>query len=325
VIVASLAHPRFGYRKGLEELGAGAWAWLQPDGSWGWSNAGLITDAGRSLLVDTLFDARLTREMLGAMRAAVPAAARIETLVNTHGNGDHWFGNALVEGAEIVATRACADEMAHESPAVLAGFQKQAPSLGQLGEYVLHCFGAFDFAGAAPKLPTRTFDGALSLRVGAKRVELIEVGPAHTKGDLIAHVPDDRLVFTGDILFVEGTPIVWAGPVQRWIDACERILALDAAVIVPGHGPITDARGVRAVRDYLGFVRDEARRRFDAGLSARDAAFDVALGDYDAWGDAERIAVNVATLYREFANDPKPANVVELFGLMAELWRERRR
>ena len=322
---ASLAHPRFAYTKGLHDLGAGCFAWLQPDGSWGWSNAGLVTDGDASLLVDTLFDLRLTADMLAAMRDAVPAAARIETLVNTHANGDHCYGNELVPEAEIVATQACADEMAHESPAVLAEFQRRAPELGPLGAYVMHCFGAFRFDGIQPRLPTRTFEGGLELRVGDKRVELIQVGPAHTRGDCLAWVPADRTLFSGDILFIDGTPIVWAGPIQNWIDACERILALDAETIVPGHGPITTRRGVEAVRDYLGYIRVEARRRFDAGLSARDAAFDIALGDYDSWGDAERIAVNVATLYREFANDPKPANVVELFGAMAELHRERRR
>ncbi|RIK96034.1 MAG: MBL fold metallo-hydrolase [Proteobacteria bacterium] len=323
--MTGLAHPRFAYRKGLHDLGAGAWAWLQPDGSWGWSNAGLVTDGDAALLVDTLFDLRLTGEMLDAMRASAPAAARIGTLVNTHSNGDHTYGNALVAGAEIVATRACADEMAHETPAVLAGFQKQAPKLGPLGEYVLHCFGAFHFDGIETRLPTRTFEGRLDLEVGGKRVELIQVGPAHTRGDCLVHVPADRLVFSGDILFVEGTPIVWAGPVQNWIDACDRILALGAETIVPGHGPITDRRGVVAVRDYLAYVRAEAKRRFDAGLSARDAAFDIALGDYASWGDAERIAVNVATVYRELAGDAQPADVVALFSLMSELWRERRR
>src|SRR5262244_2644557 len=89
------------YTKGLRDLGRGAYAWLQPDGSWGWSNAGLVVDGGRALLVDTLFDLGLTREMLDAMRAAVPAAAHIDTLVNTHSNGDHTYGNALVAGAEI--------------------------------------------------------------------------------------------------------------------------------------------------------------------------------------------------------------------------------
>ena len=56
------------YNKGLHELGNGAWAWLAPDGSWGWSNAGLITDGEESLLVDTLFDLELTAEMLKSMQ-----------------------------------------------------------------------------------------------------------------------------------------------------------------------------------------------------------------------------------------------------------------
>ena len=322
----TLAHPRFAYRRGLHDLGSGGYAYLQPDGSWGWSNAGLIVDAGESLLVDTLFDLRLTREMLAAMRAAEPrATARIGTLVNTHSNGDHTFGNALVEGAEIVATAACADEMAREGPGALLAFQRRAPELGALGAYALHCFGAFRFDDIEVRLPTRRFSGRLELRVGSKRVELLEVGPAHTRGDLLVHVPADRVVFTGDILFIEGTPIVWAGPVERWIQACRRIEAMDVEVVVPGHGPITDRRGAAAVRGYLEYVRAEARRRYDAGLSARDAALDIALGDYSAWGDAERIAVNVATLYREFSGDTKPADVVELFDRMSEIYRQRRR
>jgi len=321
-----LAHPRFAYTRGLHELGNGAYAYLQPDGSWGWSNAGLIVDAGRSLLVDTLFDLRLTAEMLAAMRAAEPrAAARIGTLVNTHSNGDHTFGNALAEGAEIIATAACAEEMAREGPAALLAFQRRAPEMGALGAYALHCFGAFRFDDVEVRLPTRLFSDRLELAVGAKRVELLEVGPAHTRGDLLVVVPGDRVVFTGDILFIDGTPIVWAGPVARWIEACRRIEAMDVDVVVPGHGPITDRRGAAAVRGYLEYVRGEARRRYDAGLSARDAAFDIALGDYSAWGDAERIAVNVATLYREFSGDTKPADVVELFDRMSEIYRQRRR
>ena len=102
---------RFAYTRGLHEIGSGCHAYLQPDGSWGWSNAGLVEDAGESLLVDTLFDLRLTREMLAEMRAATPAARSIGTLVNTHANGDHCYGNSLVEGARILSSKACAEEM----------------------------------------------------------------------------------------------------------------------------------------------------------------------------------------------------------------------
>ena len=95
------------YSKGLHDIGRGCFAYLQPDGSWGWSNAGLVTDGDQTLLVDTLFDLPLTTAMLKTMRDAVPAARKIGKLVNTHANGDHTFGNQLVEGAEIIACRAC--------------------------------------------------------------------------------------------------------------------------------------------------------------------------------------------------------------------------
>ena len=321
----SLAKNGYAFKRGLTDIGNGTFAWLQPDGSWGWSNSGLITDGDQSLLVDTLFDLKLTRDMLAAMRDAAPKAAKqIGTLVNTHHNGDHCYGNELVEGAEIISSAHALEEMKRESPALIANFMKAAPGMGLTGEYLMHCFGAFDFNGITPTLPTTTFTGRMTRKVGNKSVELIEVGPAHTGGDVLVHVPADRTVFTGDILFVEGTPIMWAGPIGNWIAACDMIASLDCETVVPGHGPVTDRRGVEAVRSYLTYIRDEARKRYDAGLSARDAAHDIALGDYDSWGDAERIAVNVASLYREFSGDATPPNPAELFALMGEIWKKRR-
>jgi len=312
------------YDHGLHDLGNGGYAWLQPDGGWGWSNAGLIVDGDESLLVDTLFDLKLTAAMLNAMRAAEPiAAARLDLLVNTHSNGDHCNGNELVSGAEIVASKACAEELAAENPGTMAAMMERAPEMGELGEFFQYCFSAFDFRDINQTLPTRTFEGTLELQVGDKSVHLKQVGPAHTAGDVLAYVPDERLMFTGDILFIEGHPILWAGPVQNWIDACDYMLNLDLETIVPGHGPITDKGGVRAMRGYLVYVRDEARKRFDAGMNPYDAAMDIALTDYDSWGDSERIVVNVASLYREFGSTSVPDNIAELFALMAKVHKAR--
>jgi len=312
------------YTKGLHDLGNGTWAYLQPDGSWGWSNAGLVVDGEASLLVDTLFDEHLTGEMLNTMKDATGiGGSEVTTLVNTHANGDHCYGNGLCTQAEIIASQASAREMDEVPPEMLAQFIAAAPDMGDLGDYFLHCFGAFDFNGIHMRKPTRTFSGEIDIPVGDRTVRLIEVGPAHTGGDVLAWVPDEQVIYTGDILFIDGTPIMWAGPVSNWIRACNRIIELAPAAIVPGHGPLTDTAGVRAMRDYLVYIDAEARKRYDAGMSPRDAAFDIALGDYSAWGDAERIGVNVHTLYRQYSGRSTGADTATLFGLMAELHKAR--
>ncbi len=205
------------FTDGLHDLGQGAYAYLQPDGSWGMSNAGLIVDGDECLLVDTLFDLPRTARMLEIMRDAVPAARDIEILVNTHSNGDHTFGNQLVDGAEIIASARCAEEMTKRGPDELASIMREAPNLGEGGEFLLEAMGPskFDFENITYTRPTRTFYAGLTLTVGDKRVELLNVGPAHTGGDVLVHIPEDRTLFTGDIIFNEGHPIIWAGPVAN--------------------------------------------------------------------------------------------------------------
>lgn len=305
------------YTRGLKEIGNGLWAYLLPDGSWGWSNAGLIADGDQSILVDTLFDLKLTAEMLAEMQRSVPAAARIGTLVNTHNNGDHTFGNQLVEGATIIATEATKQDMKPEEPAHYQEIKMQAGKLGPGAAFISELFSPFDFSAINMRMPDQTFRGEYELKVGDKTVRLIEVGPAHTRGDTLVHVPGDRVLYTGDILFNEGTPIAWAGPVSNWVRACDRILAMDVDVVVPGHGPITDKAGVRKMRDYLQFVIDEGRKRYDKGMSARDAAFDIPLGQYASWPDSERLVVTVRTLFEDFKGERAPPDIFTLFEQMA--------
>ena len=314
------------YTLGLHELGDGCHAYLQPDGGWGWSNAGLIVGDGQSLLVDTLFDLDLTAAMLDAM-AAVTAGAPVDTVVNTHANGDHCYGNGEVTrrrpDVEIVASSATAHEMAEVPPAMLAALN-QAP--GDVGELFRSFFGEFHFDGIELVPPTRTFDGRLELDVAGRRVELIEVGPAHTAGDTIVHVPDARTVYTGDILFIGGTPIVWAGPLSNWIAACDLMLGLGVDTVVPGHGPLTDTAGIVAVRDYLSVVDEQAAAAHDAGVDAFDAARDIgrvlAADDrFAGWGEQGRIAVNVETVYRTLDPAHQTPDVVEQFRRMAEIER----
>jgi glyoxylase-like metal-dependent hydrolase (beta-lactamase superfamily II) len=309
------------YVKGLQEVGDGLYAYLQPDGGWGWSNAGLIVDGERTLLVDTLFDLDLTEQMLRAMRDAVPAAASIEMLVNTHANGDHCYGNQLVPGARIIASEETAAEMPELPPAAMHALIEQAPQMGELGAFFMNCFGSFDFTGIELALPSETFSGELTLQLGGRELELIEVGPAHTRGDTLIHDPRERVLFSGDILFSGMHPLTWAGPVSRWIAACERILALDPAVIVPGHGPLATPAEVRELKAYFEYLYEQTRSRYAEGMSALQAARSISLDRWAVWGEPERVAVNVANIYRELSEDPEPLNPLVCFEEMAELAR----
>jgi len=311
------------YETGLHEVADGVFAYLQPDGGWGWSNAGLFVTRDSSLLVDTLFDQVLTRRMLDAMEP-VTATRPIDTVVNTHANGDHCYGNGLLEGAEIVTTEAAAREMGAVPPSALVALL-QADLDPVTAEYIQEAFGGFEFKGITIPEPTQTFSGRLELKLGDHPVHLEQVGPAHTAGDLIVHLPDESTVFTGDILFVNGTPIVWDGPIANWVAACDRILELGCDVIVPGHGPLTDAGGVLAVRDYLTWLEDACRSRHKEGLIAADTISDLATSEefapYREWGEWERLAVNVRAAYREIDGDDRtiPSSFVEMATEMAML------
>jgi cyclase len=304
------------YSKGLAEVGTGLYAYLQPNGSWGWSNAGLITSAGKSMLVDTLYTLDLTREMIEAMRRAIPATRSFDTLVNSHADGDHTWGNQLIEGAQIVATANALEEMEDFSPEEAMRLRSGDAELGLAGRFSQYIFAPFDFSDVEVTLPTTTFTGTMTMQVGEKEVRLYEVGPAHTRGDLIVHVPADRVAYVADVLFVGGHPAIWSGPIRNLIKACDRILDLDVDVIVPGHGPVTDNDGARRVRDYLEYVSAEGKRFHGEGLTPWEAALAIDLSAYEDWIAEERIVLVMNTIYAELDPDARSADMSELMADM---------
>jgi len=307
----------------LTEVGSGCFAYVASSGTWGWSNAGLITSGDQSMLVDTLFTVQMTADMLDVMRRAVPAAAEIDVLVNSHADGDHTFGNQLLAGSRIIATERAAHDMGTDAgPERIEMLVANADQLGVAGEFAKYIFGPFDFSGINMTLPTEVFTGKRTLTVGGKTIELLDVGPAHSSGDLIVNVPSDRVAYVADLMFVGGHPAVWAGPISNWIAACNTMLDLDVDVIVPGHGPVTDKDGVREFRDYLAYVQDEAKRLHGLGRNVEQASREIDLAPYASWTDAERIIVAIDTMYREIENNTEPRDLIGLFTGMGELHRD---
>ena len=301
---------------GLVEVADRTWAWLQPNGGLGESNAGLVVGGGESLLVDTLWDERLTRVLLDAVApVTVEAGAPITRLLNTHGDGDHWYGNGLLDDAvEIIATERAIEQMREEPPSMLtrlaplgtvAGITGRIPLLpGAASMRGLATFNAalsqYEFGGISPRVAGSPFTGSLGLEVGGRRVEVTEVGPAHTPGDAIVWVPDTRVVFAGDIFFNGVTPITWAGAVDNWLAALERIELLDPDVVVGGHGPPGGLADIRVLRDYWLAVI-EAVADDEDGKPSEIAERLVTSPAYKsapwgAWSGPERTLVNVARI-----------------------------
>ena len=258
------------YERGAHEVGDGAWAYLQPDGGWGWSNAGLVTDGDASLLVDTLFDLALTAQMLDDLRAVSPAAARDRharehprqrrPLLRQPARGRRR-DRRLDRQRRARWTRCRPSTLAAAARGRAAASAPPAPTCSRSS-------AAFTFEGIEVAPPTTTFEGELDLRVGDRAVHLLELGPAHTGGDVVVHLPDAGVLFTGDLVFHGGHPIVWAGPVQQ----LDRRLRPDAGARArrsssPATAPSATAACIEAQRGYFEWLVAEGTPRLEGGLS----------------------------------------------------------
>lgn len=333
VFSTGTTHTRFGevphYAEGLYDLGKGIYAWMVPNGSWGEANSGLVVGKDGSLLIDTLWDMTYTRHMLYAINS-LTAQAPIECVVNTHADGDHFWGNALVDDLRTIASKAALKEMAHTKPKHMVFFQtvgrffSLAPTKNarDVGHWFRAMCAPYNFKDVVHTPAKESFSGELKLNISGREVELIEVGPAHTAGDVMVHIPDAKTLFTADILFINSTPVMWAGPVENWIKALDKILYMDVDIIVPGHGPITQKSGVQLVKDYWIYVSREARRHFDAGLSATQAAHEIVMSQnfsrqvFASWDSPERVMTNCHVLFRHFNNNTKPLKPIEKVNIL---------
>lgn len=317
---------------GLHEIAPATWAWLQPNGDLGESNAGLIADGDHVLLVDTLWDLRLTGLMLDAAHAA--GIATPETVFNTHSDGDHCWGNQLLAGAEIISSSAAKKLMTLDTPAEMRRMQSGGKLLGAIGRLPLPVVGSlavgklprlplremggmmtpFNWREIRLTLPTRVFDETLTLVVGRRTVELMMVGPAHTGGDSIAWLPDVSVCFAADILFIDCTPITWAGPVAGWLRALDTLSGLGAKIFVPGHGPVCGPAEVALLREYFEWVTAEGVAQLEAGTGPARAARNMLFSDafeslpWATWEDPARLVVTLHT--EQFTRDGGKGHLV---------------
>jgi cyclase len=252
------------------------------------ANSGLINRAG-GVVIDTQSDLAHARQMIELFSKVWPAMPK--RVINTHEDADHVWGNQLFEGAEIIAHRSVPERMKHvanpeEIKKLLDGvadvstrqtLQALHPGLVAAGMQLRE---DYNFDGIELVLPTTVFDTRYELDLDGTEVHLIYVGPCHQVGDTIIHVPKERVVFAGDVIFRQCTPMGWVGSYEKWFQCLDLIVQLNPEVIVPGHGPLCGIEGATEMKAYLQYLREESKKCFEAGLSSLEASKRIEFGPY---------------------------------------------
>ena len=286
----------------MEEVSSGIYAYIQLDGSWGLNNAGFIRGKDGLILIDTCFTEARTRAYLDAVRKVSPLP--MKTLVNTHHHGDHTHGNYLVPEAAIIGHELCRQTV------IDTGLQALHPLFPNVE------WGDLELAP-----PFITFNDRMELFTGESgdlRIELIFMGPAHTTNDIVAWLPERKLLFSGDLIFNEGTPFVAMGSVSGSLQALKRLRELGAETIIPGHGSVCGPEVMDDIEAYLTFIQETAREAFEAGLTPLDAARQADLGRFAGWHDSERIVGNLHRAYSELRWEPA-GTVLDLGPIVADM------
>ncbi|MFH8404380.1 MBL fold metallo-hydrolase [Streptomyces sp. NPDC018019] len=277
-------------RQRLVDLGDEVFAVVNGDGGMGLSNSTVLLDGGRAVVIDTMLLPRMNAPVRKELQRRNATAGLV---VNTHQHVDHMGGNGAFPEARAVAPAEAARAL---------GLMAQDTS------FLPRLMPAFasELAGLELRLPEPVDPHTLPLPHGA---EARVFRNAHSIVDLAVWLPRQRVLVAGDLCFHGVTPLAVHGSISGWIGALDRLIALDPAVVVPGHGEVTGPEALHALRDYLKGLWATARQAADEGATASDAAavarsFDA--GTAGGWREPERSALNVRVALGEITGDPLP-------------------
>jgi cyclase len=290
-----LAPPR------VQEVGDGVYAYIQPDGSWWINNTGFLVGSRGVISIDSCATERRTRDYLAAITSVTDRP--ITTLINTHHHGDHTFGNFAFPGVTIVG---------HERT-------RQMVIAEGIPEYRKLAWTEVDWGALEPAPPFLTFTDSITLYRDDLRCEVRHVGvAAHTTNDSIVWIPEESLLFSGDLVFNGGTPFVLMGSVSGAIEALEGLKTLGARTIVPGHGDPCGPEKIDFVLGYLRFVQRTAAEAKAAGLTPLQAGREADLGEYAELLDSERIVGNLHRAYAEL-DGAEPGAAIDLTAAILDM------
>lgn len=270
-----------GARTEIVEVARGVYARLHE----GLTNAGIIVGDDSVLVIDSLRVPSFARELRADVRRITDKPVRY--LVDTHGHWDHAFGNEEFTDAIIVGHVNCRRELEEYGEAWRDGVVARNNQWSD------------EIKTVRITPPDLTFDRRLELHFGGRRVDLVYLGRAHTSGDIFIHLPEDRLLFTGDVAQDGGVPYMLDGHMRDWVETDTRLLDLPFERFVSGHGPIGTKPALVEARDFMAALVSNAERALRDGQDVPQATMtvrDALKGRFGDWRGFERLGDGVARL-----------------------------
>ncbi|MFE3699075.1 MBL fold metallo-hydrolase [Nocardia tengchongensis] len=284
----------------VREVAEDVFAYTHDRGGWCVSNAGVVAGRAGALVIDTLATEGRTRALAEFVDRHAGGPGR--TILNTHHHGDHNFGNHQFGAAAIV--------VAHD---------RIRPEMIETGLALTQLWPQVEWGDVRVTLPTITFSDRVTVWVGERRVELIHVGPAaHTTNDVVAWLPEEKVLFAGDVVMSGAAPFCLFGSVRGTLDAMRKLTALGARTVVAGHGPVAGPEILTQTIRYLHWIENLAAEGKSLGLAPLELASQVELGEFEELIDAERVVGNLHVAYAEL-DSPEigvPLDVLAIFDEM---------
>ena len=283
------------WNRELRQLAPNVYAYIQGGGpgvsAAGVSNPGMIAGSDYLLAIDATQGPIPANAFIAASKQAT--GKDFGRLINTHHHGDHVNGNQFFTHAEILSHPYCRNECV-KAAATTPKMWDKMPGVAEGTE--------------ARKLvpPSVTFKDDLTYFIGDTEVQFKFAGPAHTWGDIMAYLPQYKILFAGDVAFFWVAPYANNSYITKWIEVCDKIAGWDVDVIVPGHGPIGGKKELAEMANYFRVLGVEARKRYDAKMTPGAAAADIRLGRFDNWIGPERLIMDVVRWYEEWDSTLTP-------------------
>ena len=270
-----------GPSKRVQQLAPGVFYWQGDLATRRQTNCAWVVFRDWVLVIDANFPWG-AREILADLKKTTDKPVRFVS--DTHYHADHAYGNTIFvdAGAAVVCSEDCAVESRAKGPRDAANQAKGST------EPLEH--------------PSVQFETRLVFDDGDKRVELTKVGPAHTKGDVIAYLPKEKILFVGDLAvnWTAGNNLsdVDADHVN-WVRVLDRLLRMDAKIVVPSHGDLGTMETIKGQRGYLGDMLQKVEEGIRTGKSADQLSQEIDLTKYKPFGaEPRRTAGQVRTMHR---------------------------